>query len=53
MICIKHNYISVNNRYKDGKPVIEGGIWVTEKKCDKCGELFPEVEANNIKNKIK
>ena len=41
-MCIKHNYILVNNRYKDGKPVIEGGIWITEKKCKVCGEVWKE-----------
>lgn len=52
--CIKHNYILVNNRYdKRGRNVKSGGQWRTEKRCSECHELFPEVEANNIKNKIK
>lgn len=48
--CIQHNYILVNNRYLNGKPVIEGGEWITEKKCQVCGELFPQVEADRIKS---
>jgi hypothetical protein len=40
MPCIKHEFVLVNNRYKDGKPVTKGGEWVTEKKCSKCGEVL-------------
>jgi aspartate carbamoyltransferase regulatory subunit len=42
MPCIKHNYHPVNNRYKDGKPVIEGGEWVTEIRCEVCDKKFEE-----------
>lgn len=35
----KHNYRLVNNRYKNGKPVIKGGEWKTEKRCEKCNKL--------------
>ena len=40
--CIKHNYVPVNNRYKDGKPVIEGGTWLTEIRCEVCDKKFVE-----------
>lgn len=41
--CIKHNFRLVNNRYDDkGRHVIEGGTWVTEKVCNKCGEVFED-----------
>jgi DNA polymerase II large subunit len=40
MTCIKHNYHQVNNRYKDGKQVTEGGIWITEIRCEKCNKKF-------------
>jgi len=60
MTCIKHNYQLVNNRYYlTGEPVEEGADWDdssewrTEKKCAVCDELFPEVEANNLKTKTK
>jgi uncharacterized protein CbrC (UPF0167 family) len=43
MTCIKHNYRPVNNRYnKHGKPVIEGGIWITEIRCEVCDKKFEE-----------
>lgn len=42
MTCLKHNYRPVNNRYKDGKLVIEGGEWVTEIRCEKCDKVFEE-----------
>lgn len=38
----KHNYKLVNNRYKNGKQVIENGEWVTEKVCEKCGEVYKD-----------
>ena len=37
----KHTYKLVNNRYLNGKPVITGGTWITEKICD-CGKKFIE-----------
>ena len=40
--CIKHNYRPVNNRYKNGKRVIEGGEWVTEIRCEVCDKKFEE-----------
>jgi hypothetical protein len=41
--CIKHNYRPVNNRYDEqGKPVIEGGKWVTEIRCEVCDKKFEE-----------
>ena len=49
MKCIKHNYRLVNNRYdKNGRIVIEGGKWITEKRCEMCDEKFPEKEINRI-----
>jgi hypothetical protein len=37
--CIRHTFRLVNNRYDEkGEHVIEGGKWVTEKVCEKCGE---------------
>jgi len=43
MPCIKHNYRPVNNRYDEkGQPVIEGGIWITEIRCEKCDKVFEE-----------
>jgi hypothetical protein len=36
--CIVHHFILVNNRYDKGREVLEGGEWVTEKVCEKCGE---------------
>jgi hypothetical protein len=43
MPCIKHNYHQVNNRYDEqGKPVIEGGEWVTEIRCEVCDKKFDE-----------
>jgi hypothetical protein len=42
MTCLKHSYRLVNNRYKDGKPVIEGGEWVTEIRCEVCDKKFEE-----------
>jgi hypothetical protein len=51
--CIKHTYHLVNNRYDSkGREVIEGEIWVTEKKCAVCGELFPQKEADKIKSLV-
>jgi hypothetical protein len=40
--CIKHIYRPVNNRYKDGHIVIEGGKWVTEIRCEVCDKKFEE-----------
>lgn len=48
---IKHEYHLVNNRYdKDGNQAVQGGEWITEKRCKKCGELFelPEHYKKNI-----
>jgi len=43
MPCIKHNYHPVNNRYDEqGQPVIEGGEWVTEIRCEVCDKKFEE-----------
>jgi aspartate carbamoyltransferase regulatory subunit len=42
MKCIKHNYRPVNNRYKNGKRVIEDGEWVTEIRCEVCDKKFEE-----------
>jgi aspartate carbamoyltransferase regulatory subunit len=43
MPCIKHNYHPVNNRYDEqGKPVISGGEWVTEIRCEVCDKKFEE-----------
>jgi hypothetical protein len=42
MTCLKHNYRPVNNRYKNGKRVIEGGEWITEIRCEICDKKFEE-----------
>ena len=51
MPCIKHNYREVNNRYKNGKPVISGGEWVTETKCKDCGLVLEIPEYLSVINK--
>ena len=38
----KHDYKLYNNRYKNGKPVIKGGEWVTEWVCSKCEARPPQ-----------
>jgi hypothetical protein len=39
--CTKHEYRYVNNRYdKNGKMVIQGGEWKTERMCAKCDDVF-------------
>lgn len=43
-ICLKHSYRPVNNRYKNGKEVTEGGEWVTEIRCENCDKKFEEPE---------